>query len=277
MVAITTVALASVPCPRAGVTVQGLAAGEQVVTVWRRSGSERVAVRGARKVSVVDSFYIEDFEAPLARPIIYELEVVSGANAGVQGITSTVTVASASGWIHDPLAPSTAVPVHGTHTDGEAYFRPETFSKIAYKSKVNLFDVMGATKPVSLGGLRQAASGVPLSMTTKAEAENVRLRDLIQGTAHLVIRPLPEWGDFMPGSATYAAADVEEQPVDVAMGGSMTRWETTGDVVRGSSSRVLIALWTYQQVAAIFSTYDQKQAAAGSGTYLDDLKNPANV
>lgn len=277
MVSITAVPIMTDPTDRVGVTVEGLAGTEQLITVWRRWDSEREAVSGARRISVVDSFYIDDFKAPLGRSITYELEVLSGPHAGVQGITATSFLASTSGWISDPLAPSMSVRVHGVKVGDETYFRSEAFAKIGRNAKVNNFDIMGATKPVSLGGIRQAASGVPLSMTTKAEAENVRLRDMVNGTAHLIIRPLPEWGSFLPGTATYAAGDMDEIPVTVMMGGSLTRWESTGDVVRGSSARVVIALWTYQQVEEIYATYDQKQAAAGAGAYLDDQKNPANV
>lgn len=277
MVSITAVPLMTDPTDRVGVTVSGLAGSDQLITVWRRWDSEREAVSGARRISVVDSFYVEDFKAPLQRAITYELEVLSGPHAGVQGITAASFLTSTSGWIHDPLSPSMAVRVHGVKVGDETYFRSEAFTKISRNAKISTFDIMGASKPVSLGGIRQAASGIPLSMTTRAESENVRLRDMVNGTAHLIIRPLPEWGDYLPGTATYAAGNMDEIPVDVAMGGSMTRWETTGDIVRGSSVRVLIALWTYQQVAEIFATYNQKQAAAGAGSYLDDQKNPANV
>lgn len=266
------------PCPRVGVTVQGLAAGDQVVSVWRTSGRERVPVRGARAIPAVDSLYVEDFEAPLKRDLTYELEVLSGADAGVQGVATDAFLPATSGYIQDPLNPASAVPVHGEKAaNGEAYFRSETFSTMAYTAGVSTFQVQGDPRPVSIGGIRRAAAGIPIGLSTRAEAENVRLRDLVRDSVHLVIRPLPEWGDFMPGTATYSAATVEEQPVDVAWGGSLTRWVTTADIVRPSSARVLIALWRYQDVAEIFATYDQKQAAATGLTYLDDLKNPANV
>lgn len=266
------------PCPRVGVTVEGLSPGDHVISVWRTTGGERVPVRGARSTPAVDSFYIEDFEAPLKRDMTYGLEILSGPDAGLQGLTAPAVLPSDRGYIQDPLNPASAVPVHGDKTvAGEAYFRSDTFASIAYTAGVSQFQVMGDPRPVSIGGTRRAPAGIPIGLSTRAAAENIRLRDLVREAVHLVIRPLPEWGDFMPASAVYAAAAVEEQPVDVAWGGSLTRWVTTGDVVRPSSSRVLIALWTYQRVAEIFATYDQKQAAAGSGTYLDDQKNPANV
>ena len=141
-----------------------------------------------------------------------------------------------------------------------------------------MFRIMGDPRPVSISTGRTAPSGVPLVWRTRAEAENVRLSDLVRQAPHLVIRPLPEWGSRIPGTATYLAQTVEESKVIRGhTGNAWTQWETSGDVVRPSSARVLIALWTYQDVAEIFATYDQKQSAATGYSYLEDQKNPANV
>ena len=277
MVAITLQAVQEDPCYRADITVSGLVAGDQVITVWRTADGERKAVSGARRVSVFDSHYVADYEVPLGRVVTYDLEVVAGADSGVQGVTADVIVESDHGYIQDPLNPGSAVPIHAVPRGGQTFLAPASFSKMAYEANVSKFNVMGSDRPVAISSRRQAATGVPLSMVTVAEAENTRLRDLIRESPLLIIRPIPKWGAAIPGSATYAAASFEEQPLRHARGGTLTRWETTGDVVRGSSARVLIALWTYQDVAEIFGTYDQKQLAAGGGTYLDDQKNPANV
>lgn len=278
MATLTVVAVNDAPCPRAAVTVEGLSVGDHVVSVWRSTGGERVPVRGARTISVVDSFFVEDFEVPLGRNVMYELEIISGVDAGSPAVYADVRVEAVSGFIQDPLNPASAVPVHGEKApNGEAYFRSDAFTSIGYVAEVSQFQIMGDPRPVSIGGVRRAPSGVPLSLSTRSVSETERMRGLIQEAVHLVIRPLPEWGDYLPGSATYSAATVEEQPVDVAWGGSLTRWFTSGDVVRPSSARVVVGLWRYQDLPEIFATHDQKQAAAGGGTYLDDQKNPANV
>lgn len=278
MATLTAVAVNDAPCPRAAVTVEGLSAGDHVISVWRTTAGERVPVRGARTVTVVDSFFIEDFEVPLGRDVMYELEIVSGVDAGTPAVYSDLRVESSSGFIQDPLNPASAVPVHGDQApNGEAYFRADAFTSIGYVAVEAQFQIMGDPRPVSISGVRRAPSGVPLALSTRSAGETARMRALVQEAVHLVIRPLPEWGDYLPGTATYSAAAVEEQPVDVAWGGSLTRWVSSGDVVRSSSARVIVGLWTYQDVAGIFATYDQKQAAAGAGTYLDDQKNPANV
>ncbi|MHA7145437.1 hypothetical protein ACX80U_12040 [Arthrobacter sp. TmT3-37] len=269
-------AILDAPCPRAGITLTGLSAGEHVVSIWRTTDGQRVPVRGARMVPVVDSAYWDDWEVPLGRPVIFELEVVSGPDAGAQGITDEVSVDAEFGYVQDPLNPAAAVPVlHRSAEGGPAVLVSGTFAKMAYASDISTFQIMGSSTPVGVGGIRQAASGVPLSMLTRGEEENLRMRDLVAGTSILVIRGLPEWGARVPASASYAAGTVTES--NPLPGDQVTVWETTGDTVRGSSATILVALWTYQDVADIFATYAQKQAAASGRTYLEDQKNPANV
>ncbi|WP_104164665.1 hypothetical protein [Arthrobacter sp. SX1312] len=276
MVELAVEAILDEPCPRAGITLTGLAPGEHVVSVWRTADGQRVPVRGARMVDVVDSAYWDDWEVPLGRSVSFELEVVGGPDAGVQGITGEVTVDADFGYVQDPLNPATAVRVmHRNAQGGPAVLVSGTFAKMSYASDISTFQIMGSNTPVGIGGVRQAASGVPLSMLTRGEEENLRMRDLVAGTAILVIRGLPEWGARVPASASYAAGTVTES--NPLPGDQVTVWETTGDTVRGSSAKILVALWTYQDVADIFATYDQKRAAAGGRAYLEDQKNPANV
>ena len=275
MVALTVEARTDGPCPLAGVTVTGLLAGDQVITVWRTADGERRAVRGARAVPVLDSHYVEDYEVPLGRTVLYELEVLAGADYGAQGVEATVTVESECGYVQDPLDPASAVPVWGSRRPGgQAALRPSSFSKISYGSSGSTHTVMGSSRPVAISGMRRAAAGIPLEMVTRAEVENDRMRALVKQAPQLIIRPLPDWRAGLPGSATYLAETVEEEPRRSM--GAHTTWTTAGDIVRGSSARVLISLWTYQDVAELFATYGQKQLAAGGGTYLEDQKNPAN-
>lgn len=272
---VTVDGITSAPCPRAGVTVEGLSPGDHQITVWRTADGERAPVRGMRTITVVDSVYQEDYEVPLGRLVRYELEILSGPDAGLQGLRADAQVDSTSGWIQDPLNPASAVPVSASLEQDETVLLAGTFAEVAYRAETSRFNVMGSSRPVAIAGRRSAPSGIPFSMLTLAEAENVRLRDLVRESPLLVIRGLPSWGTRVPGAATYAADTVTER--NTLPGDEMTVWETTGDIVRPSSARVVIALWTYQDVAQIFATYDQKQSAATGLTYLEDQKNPANV
>lgn len=277
MATITAEAILGEPCPRVGITVRGLAAGSHKITVWRTCEGERVAVRSARGRVVIDSTYVEDFEAPLNRPVMYHLEVLSGASATTIAAGAGVTLRATSGYVQDPLDPWSAVPVNAGPQGDEAFFTPESFESFTYDASVSRFAVLGSNRPVAIAGQRQAATGVTLSMVTTDPDANTRLRDLVLQAPLLIVRPLPEWGRAVPATATYTAASVAERPLRHAIGGVVTRWETTGDVVRGSSARVLNPTWAYQRVRELYSTYEQKQLTSGGGSYLDDIKNPSNV
>ena len=113
MVAVSVEALLSDPCPRVGVTITGLGVGASVVSVWRTADGERSSVRGARRLPMSDASYVVDFDAPLGRPVSYEVEVISGPSGPSRVTSSSVTVNATTGWLMDPLIPQTAVPVIG--------------------------------------------------------------------------------------------------------------------------------------------------------------------
>ncbi|MFE4229123.1 hypothetical protein ACFRJ8_14685 [Arthrobacter sp. NPDC056886] len=274
MVAVSVEALVDAPCPRVGITITGLGVGDSVVSVWRSADGLREPVRGARRVTLVDSTYLIDYDAPLGRPITYEVEVVSGPSGADRVTSSSVTVNSLTGWLMDPLVPQSAVPIIGTHdTDGTPYLRGEALAQLEYSADVSLINVMGSDKPMALFGQRMAARGVPLSMGTRSAEQNAKLKSLLMSSALLLFRPVPGFGVDLPGSMFVTVPSAVEVPVDVAWGGSLTWWDLKADTVAAPVLKVLTATFTYGDVALLFATYQQKQDAA-TGTYLDDLKHP---
>lgn len=267
--------------PWAGVTISGLTAGTDVLTLWRTAGGDRLPVKGARSLEAVDSAYVIDYEVPLGLEVTYSLEFLSGPDTGATA-TASITVASACGYIHDPLDPSVAVPVWASRApNGEPVLAGTAFAELVRGADVEVHRVLGSSLPVAIGGQRQAAAGVDLSLLADAEVQNTRLRDMFSRSSVLVVRPLPGWlGGALPPVGYVSAPEVAEQPLTARFehlpesGRHLTRWVLVGQYVRASSASVLIALFTYQDVEALFSTYAQKQVSAGGGTYLDDLKNP---
>jgi len=268
--------------PWVDVTLSGFSPGSNVVTVWRTSEGVRLPVRGGKNLEVIDSGLVVDYEVPLARSVVYEVEVLSGPDAGVLVPTDSVTVASACGYLHDPLDPRVPVPVWATRApNGEPVLAPEAFAELARRADVSSNRIIGGGQPVAIGGQRQAASGVDLSVLADAETQNTRLRDMTNNSTVLVVRLLPGWlnGAFPP-VAHVSLPEVIEIPVAAGrglrqgFGQHLTRWSMVGDIVRPSSAAVLVALFTYQDVEDLFATYEQKQIQAGGGTYLDDLKQP---
>lgn len=274
MVAVTVEALTDAPCPRVGITITGLGIGASVVSVWRTADGQRDPVRGARRADMSDAAYVVDFDAPLGRPITYEVEVISGPVGPSRVTSDSVTVSSVTGWLMDPLIPQTAVPVVGDSTD-ETYLRSQALSELEYAADVQVFKIMGSDKPLALFGQRMAERGLDTSMSTRSAEQNARLERLLKSTAQLLFRPLPGWGTrTMPGTMFLANATATQLPVDVSWGGSLTWWDLKSDVVMAPAIKVLTATFTYGDVAILFSTYQQKQDAMAGKSYLDDLKNP---
>ncbi|MGH3998394.1 MAG: carbohydrate binding domain-containing protein, partial [Pseudonocardiaceae bacterium] len=68
------------PCDRVEITITDLTPTENTATIWRTSDGKRGAVRGARRITMVTSEVVIDYEVPLGRTVTYELEVTAGIN-----------------------------------------------------------------------------------------------------------------------------------------------------------------------------------------------------
>lgn len=275
MVAIVAEALVDAPCPRVGLTLTGLGVGDSVVSLWRTADGERNPVRGARRANMVDAAYVVDYDAPLGRPVTYELEVISGPVGGAREYSDPVTVESDVAWLMDPLIPQGAIPVRATRdSEGSTYLRGNALSELEYTADVSLINVMGSTAPMALFGQVFKPRGVPLSMSTRSAEQNKQLKNLLTSTAQLLYRQPPSYGIDVPAVMFISVSSKKEIPVDVGWGGSLTWWEMTADTVAAPVLKVLTATFTYGDVSLLFATYQQKQDAAAGKTYLDDLKSP---
>lgn len=275
MVAITVEAIIGAPCDRTGLTITGLGVGDSLVSVWRTADEERNPVRGARRTLMNDSTYIEDWDAPLGRPITYEVEVISGPGGASRTTSAPVTVSSTTGFIMDALIPQTAVAVIGGDGDDAVYLRAHALAELEYRAEITTFDIMGSNKPLALFGQRMAEKGIDTSVGTHSAEQNARLEELMKSTAQLLFKPLPGWGTrTLGGSLFIGNAAAKQMPVDVSWGGDLTWWDLKSDVVAAPTIRVLTATFTYGDVEILFSTYQQKQDVMAGKTYLDDLKNP---
>lgn len=267
---------APTPMPATGITVTGLdGSGPSRVTIYRSTpGGVRRIVRGWDRRLVFGSDYTIDYEVPLGRLVTYELVVVSGAVT--PGRTSdTITITSSVGYIQDPLMPLGAVPVSsGVDVDSSAVLSATAFRKLEYAVSKTKMQPIGAREPVVFAGQRMAASGVDFSVLTEAAEQGSALRRLFLDTSLVLVRTLPQWGDLP--DLFYTVPEVSEEPVYGDTGALMTTWRLSGDTVRPPSLQVLVSLWTYDQVEALWTTYAEAQAAADAAgaTYLDDQRDP---
>jgi hypothetical protein len=262
------------PCPRVGITITELMVGASVVSVWRIADGARESVRGARRADMSDSDYVIDYDVPLGRKVSYEVEVIIGPQRLSRVTSNSVTVNAATGCIMDPLVPESAVPVIGGKGD-DVYLRSSALSELEYQADVQVYNIMGSSKPLALFGQRMAERNLDTSMSTRSAEQNARLEELLKSTAQLLFRPLPGWGTrTLPGSMFLANATATQLPVDVSWGGNLTRWDLKSDVVAAPTIKVMTATFTYGDVSILFETYQQKQDLMAGKTYLDDLKNP---
>ena len=276
MVAVSAESLPGGPGPKAGITVTGLGVGTSVVNVWRTADGTRNSVSGARRVTMNDAGFVTDWDVPTNRPVVYEVEVLSGPTGPSRKTAAAITVVSTTGWLMDPFIPQTAVPVLGKRrNNGDVYLRAPALSALEYAADVSIFNVMGSNKPIALFGERMAERGLDLSMGTRSAEQSKRLKELLKSTAGFLFRPGPELeGLDIEGSMFIANPSVVQVPVDVGWGGELTWWDFKADTVAAPTVKVLTATFTYGDVQLLTDTYQQKQDAMAGKTYLDDLKNP---
>lgn len=266
------------PTPRVEVTVADLTPTTNSVTLWRTADGKRQAVRGYRKRDVVSTDFTTDYEVPLGRSVSYELEVLSGLNAQAATTAVATQVNAASGAVQDPLVPSSTVPMYGDRGPGDQpYLRDQAVRDLERAAAVSLIPIMGSPDPVAILGQRMSESGVDISMSTRAAQAAANLRNLLRQTPLVLVRPLPTWWGGLPGLCYMAVGNPVEQPIDEAWGGKLIHWQLKGDLVAAPTMNVLVPLWSYGDVKALWATYQQAQTALSGKTYLQVMKRPAGT
>lgn len=271
------------PAPRAVVTIDGLGVGDSVLNVWRVADGKRMAVRGARRVRMNDAGFLTDWDAPLGRPVTYEVEVLTGPGGASRTVSTAVTLDTDEGWFMDPLIPNTAVSVHRPSVaDGRAAFRAGAMAAFERPAEVGKFKIMGSPEPMALFGQRESASGIDLSVVTNTAAEATRLRRLLDSTSSLLVRLPASWQKTLPGVCFAAVPSVSENPVNAGLGKDLVVWAMAGDIVSAPTIKPLTGSVTFGDVAMLYTTFQDKHdsviaAASAAGeqpTFLFDLMNP---
>lgn len=262
--------------PRTSVTITGLdGVGPSTVTVYRSTeGGVRRKVRGLSSVVMYGSGFGIDYEAPLGRPVNYELVVESGAVIP-RRLTDSATLDSTSGYIQDPLQPRSAIALATDDTGADAAIvTSKAFRKLTYALESTSVNVIGGREPIAMTGQRMSASGIDFSLLTEAAEQSTQLRNLLAQAPIVLVRPLPSWGPLP--DVIYTVPSVSEEPTYGEDGVIMTTWNLVGDSVRAPTMSVLVPLWTYDMVQALWVTYadQQAQAAAITARYLDVQADP---
>lgn len=283
MVAVVNEGFLDSPCPRGVLTVTGLGVTPSVVSVWRVADGKRESVRGARRVALTDSAFMTDFDAPVGRGVSYELEVISGPDGASRTQSNAVTIDDGGGWLMDPLIPSTAVRIVAMPSSkSDAYLRASSFRSMEYQAAVSAFKIMGSDKPLALFGQRQAPTNLDIMISTRSADQQGKLQALLESTASLLLRPHPSWGIDLPGVMFLANPTAQQAPVTTPMGGDLTWWNLSSDVVSAPTIKPLTGSITFGDVALLYATFQAKHdsvvaAASAAGeqpTFLFDLMNP---
>jgi hypothetical protein len=272
---VITLAQGSSPSPNVQITYQDFDPGTNNINVWRTADGKRRPVRGARRRNVVASDFVTDYEAPLGRTVSYDIEVLSGVCAGVVITTATTTItSSASGWLSDPLVPSSAVAVYGdVGPNGEPGLDFDALAQLDYKAAVSSAVVIGTSEPVAQIGQRQEAANVDVNVTTLSTTQATALKALIMSAGALLFRPLAGWASQLPGLCYLGAGTVSLLPAE-KYGAQMNGWKVKGDIIAPPGAAIVAPTTTYGTVSANYATYSAFNAAHTGQQYLDVIKNP---
>lgn len=251
--------------PRVRVTVTDVVS-PLTFTLTRLCEGETLTVPGWRARRFTDSAVDVDFVAPLNRPVTYTLSA-----DGVAICTATIILESDSGVVQDPIQPGKFVPVELRRLiPGALTLELGAIGSLTYESAGSSIQVMGSRYGVSIGGQRQAASGVPLGMLAPDEVTADRFRDVLAEAPILVYRPVAK--SPLP-AVSYLRAAATEAPIDED---GFTQWQVSGDLVTAVIQAAISGFVTYDEVQQLLAgvTYDEVQAAYAGLTYLDVQKDP---
>lgn len=259
------------PCPRVEITIDGLhATDESTVTVWRTAGGQRMKVRGLDELVVTAATFVVDFECPLGRVVDYEL-VVEGTTIPAT-LTASVTVDSDYAWLQDPLAPAACSPLTAVRDSSSVPFLgPDSLTSASHPLAAEIAYPLGASLGVARGGSRRAATRIPFDVFCETQAASLLVRSILDQAFPVLLRPLADWPTLLPVSFL-SVADVDAFPLDNWLGGTMHQWSLVGDLVAGPSVNIVVPIWTYGDVSALWATYGD--VAATGRTYLEMLQDP---
>lgn len=264
------------PCPRVGITISNLdPTTPSLISLHRTADGIREGVRGWVEKRVTGSDFAWDYEVPLGRAVTYELELVSGPTVPPDD-RPTVFVDSPTGWVQDPLAPSLSVQISGGDpTSGAPELMPTAFKGLSYRVETSLMVPMGGRLPIAVAGARLAASGVTWDSMTSAAEHTTLLRNILMEAYPVLVRPLPSYGP-LPPLCYLSVEEVQEIPVNHALGGQLTRWGLRGDLVSSPALSIIVPVWTYADIEEMWASYSEAQiaASAAGSTYLDQLRDP---
>lgn len=251
------------PCPRVEVLVTPMPVDVDQVTVYRTWRGQRSAVRGASRAEVAGDYLVIDYEVPLGTPVAYSVVGYdTGGTASQESSSSTVTVDVDDVWIQDPLDPTSAIAVGLTLPRTIMAVAP-SFMPATWAMPSIIAPIHGSSTPVGLGGARQDAAGIPLTIVTSTPSESAQVHDLLAQAYPLCVRT-PSAIPQLTGLTYMAIGDYSPEP---HAGWRSTTYPLVGSSVRGPGVSIVVQPRTYADLPAEAATYAGLKALYP--TYLD--------
>jgi hypothetical protein len=256
------------PCPRVEILITPMPVDVDEITIYRTWAGQRSVVRGASRAEVSGDHLVVDYEAPLGTSIVYTS--VGYDSSGIPSEESTgtaVTVAVTDGWLQDPLDPTSAMQV-GLTTPRDLMVTVPSFLPASRAMAVTVAGIVGSPTPVGMGGTRQAASGMPLTLDARTPVVAAALEELLDQAYPVCLRTPATLIRQLSGLTYLSIAEYIPTPDDGWDGATL--YSMTADTVRGPGAGIVVQPRTYDDLLAEAATYNDLLALYP--TYLDMLR-----
>lgn len=241
------------PVPRIHMRLDGLNATADRVTVAEVGpGGERV-VRGGYRVPATSVIVLDDFLAPLNRPVRYRVQQLDAAG----GVLAEDEYTSAQIIYHGTVVQHIIDPYRST----EARLLVGSEDKLEWEHDGSMVRPGNARMPTWVGSGRWPLQGIPLKLGTDTAEQEAAMRmvlgiDLVGDedslpiialrTSHPVRFPQPLQAVVKAPSA---------RGLDWISGGSLTHWTMTADEVRPPGAALVRAAITWADLMASAPTW----------------------
>lgn len=256
------------PCPRVEILITPMPAGVDEITIYRSWQGQRSVVRGASRAEVAGAFLVVDYEAPLGTSIVYtSIGYDASGVPSQESAGSTVTVSVSDAWIQDPLDPTSAMQA-GLTIPRDLMVTTPSFLPASFAAAVTVAPIVGSRLPAAMGGTRQAASRMPLTLDARTPTVAADLEELLNQSFPLCLRTPADLIRQLGGLTYLAIQEYVPTPDDGWNAGTL--YSMTADTVRGPGAGIVVQVRTYDDLLAEATTYADLLTLYP--TYLDVLR-----
>lgn len=239
------------PCPRAEVLVTGLEPNVASVTVYRLAAGREFTVRGAVSAPTAGALTRIDFEIPFGLDVTYRAEFFDSSGVSLGYVSSNpVRLDVAETWLHNPLNPQGATPVHVEFETAAVLSRP----------------VPGVvSRPIGrrLGVVLASPRSGVVGMTFNVHATSLETADRVQAMIGGYGRDLPPvlcvriaagMPMRVPRPLFLGVLDIQEEDLTIKYGGEDTVHRMQGDEVAPPVSGLFVPLLTRADLNRYYAT-----------------------